>query len=93
VAAVLWQFEKEPTEPFFTDLILIRDGIEVHREEHVAYPAALWEPGDWQRLRMLNLFDLPPAIDIGSITEIRLEHRGILSGRRVIPAATVRLSD
>lgn len=86
--AVLWRFVGEPVDPFFTDVVLFSNGQEVLREPHVAYPIAFWESGDWQRLRFLNLFDLPVGLDPRSLTEVRLEHRGILSGRRSIPALT-----
>jgi hypothetical protein len=86
--AVLWGFAAEPSEPFFTDVILVDGRQEVHRERHVAYPAAFWEPGDWQRLRMLNLFDLPASVDLDRVDGVRLEHPGILSGRPVAPPQT-----
>lgn len=83
--ATLWRFASEPTDPFFTDIVLLSVGQEVFRERHVAYPIAFWEPGDWQRMRVLNLFDLPVSLDPATVTEVRLEHVGILTGRQSVP--------
>ena len=90
--AILWRFQGEPPEPFFTDVVLTRGGEQVYREEHVAYPVAFWERDDWQRLRMLNLFDVPPATSAVSVDGLRLEHRGILSGKRLVPPVSVAFS-
>ncbi|MSQ23880.1 MAG: glycosyltransferase family 39 protein [Chloroflexi bacterium] len=83
--AVLWRFQAEPLDHFFTDVMLLSPRGEIHRERHVAYPIAFWEPGDWRNLEILNLFQLPPALDTDSVTSIRFEHVGILSGRPTSP--------
>src|SRR5439155_297477 len=49
--ALLWHFRSEPTDPFFSDVVLLRGETEVDRQTHVAYPTAFWETGDWKTIR------------------------------------------
>lgn len=87
IVAIQWRMEADPAEPFFTDVVLHEAGREIHREPHVAYPAASWQRGDWLETRMLNLFRLPRAIQVTDATTVTLEHRGVLTGRPPAPPA------
>ncbi|MBI4214221.1 MAG: glycosyltransferase family 39 protein [Chloroflexi bacterium] len=91
--ALLWSFQSAPTDHFFTDLVLLQGEAQVHRERHVAYPVAFWEPGDWATMKFLNLFELPDEVDGAAVTEVRIEHVGILTGRAVAPPLTFAPGD
>jgi hypothetical protein len=84
--AVLWGFQSDPIEAFFTDIVLISNGKEIFREPHLAYPAPFLEPRDWESLRVLNLFDLPASVDVNQVTEVMLVHNGLRSGRDIAPS-------
>lgn len=79
---LLWRFDADPTEPVFTEAIFRADGRELHRETHLAYPAAFWQRGDWLDTRMLNLFELPPSLEVTQELTLSLQRQGAVSGRR-----------
>ncbi|MSQ23881.1 MAG: hypothetical protein EXR58_04930 [Chloroflexi bacterium] len=86
VLALLWEFKSDPVEAFFTDIVLFKNGFELFRETHLAYPAPFMETDDWKSLRVLNLFDLPDGLDVRDVTEVALIHNGLRSGRDITPA-------
>lgn len=92
IVSTLWHLESDPQEPFLTRLELIRDGQLLHREEHVAYPASSWRPGDWLGTRMLNFFQLPEDVTLRPGTRVRLSHVHVLTGRAVAPPLEINVS-
>ncbi|MBI4214222.1 MAG: glycosyltransferase family 39 protein [Chloroflexi bacterium] len=90
VLAVLWGFAAEPVEAFFTEVVLQGAEGTLLRESHLAYPAPFLQPGDWETLRMLNLFDLPATLDVRSVVEVQLVPNGLRSGRDIAPTVRFR---
>lgn len=78
---LLWRMDADPPEPFLTKLRLLVGGTEIHREEHVAYPAGSWQPGDWHGSKMLNIFRLPGDLKLPPGTRGLISQQGILTGR------------
>ncbi|MBI4214030.1 MAG: hypothetical protein HY534_06955, partial [Chloroflexi bacterium] len=89
--AVRWHFEADPPEPFLTKFRLAAGDRELHREEHVSYPAGTWRPGDWQATRILNLFRLPADLVLPSGTEVTITHQGILTGKTSRSGAQIKM--
>ena len=75
---LLWRFRSDPTEPFFTDILLLRGDETIHKERHLAYPTNTWRLGDAADTQILNLFDLPPSVRIAEVTSIAIEHVGAI---------------
>ena len=89
--AIQWHLASDPPEPFLTKLRLVSGSSELYREEHVAYPAGTWQPGDWRATRFLNLFNLPSGLSLPPDTVITISHQGILTGKTTTSSAQIRL--
>ncbi|MSQ22968.1 MAG: hypothetical protein EXR58_00170 [Chloroflexi bacterium] len=79
--ATYWHFNGNPPEPVITFFSLSVDGKEVHHEDHIAYPAAYWQQGDWLASEILNIFELPALFQPGDKVTLRIVNRGAASSR------------
>jgi hypothetical protein len=90
--AVAWHFQRDPSEAVFTDFELQQGGCSLLQERHLAYPAPFLQPGDWRRMRIVNLFNLAAATgDPLAADSVTFFHDGLHSGRAIAPPIQVPL--
>lgn len=89
--ALQWQFDAEPPEAVMSEYVFVSNGTEVHREQHIAYPAGYWQRGDWLDTQILNVFTLPESFQARGNMSVQIRNFGVISGRPVGEIVTLPL--